>query len=1025
MPNDAHRFNLLRMDIESVLRPFDEEREYLRKLRQSSTVEPILLRLFDLLKPDDYRLLFSTINRQKLDYKWLETFSKLCMQRYLDLDDIFFSEETLSNPIRSESHSNSILENYTNYLIENFKNFFTIQHFHAIIYELEQLNQFKTEQISKQLNENNHIIQKLFLLFNNNPQFYDDSIIHLSSTPAQPIHVNYKATHMIFLRTSILVQNEHDSHLPSKGITKAFVADLTSTKKIEIIDESTNKTCEIPTKWLYFGKACEKNIILPLKLRVMIIDCRTNQRRYGLIGEEPGKQNHYRCLIFFTDESANVSAGYYLSSEVHICLDQMFECDNEFLNSYFKSYPERLMLRAKEGTTVKVRNGNRNSFVQAIVIQIDCSMMLIELNNTKQRMWLYRGSTLIEQMNTYYVTQNRVDRNGLGRHSARQHLSARKTNAPEIICLNDQMKTKTARTADQAIDETRPKKRARLPSEHLPDKSALVPSESHVLRSSSTNSVPAVDHIVTSVQSRSTHAHPNPKIVINPIFLELTQNFLLHYSKDFTQHYCSSKCVMQAEKYFAQLPRTMNPYLKPVACQWTILETIRIRKANDVRVKNTRPILIYRAPCGRKFLNETQVDNYLTETKSKLSIELFVFDSLVNIKQWYCSDGKLITSDISNGQENVPISAVNEVDEERPNTFTYRVERTPVEGVNMVLNEPTMTCCSCTDGCRNRTQCACWLRTLKYAELIGDDRVKAMKKKNKSQAEILYQLGYGFRRLHKNAPGGIYECNSRCSCNKETCSNRVVQNGIMAQLQLFKTVGRGWGVRTLHDLPLGTFVSVYSGEIFTSEQADERGKLIGDEYQADLDFFEVNDFVDLPSISIKSCFLFIEKNINDDSDEDDDSGANLSSEDEDEENKTPLNKSRSKNLRSHGNSSKKTMKQSSKTEDDDDDEEQTNNNSILNRTCLPEYDGVVYTLDAKLVGNIGRYFNHSCSPNIAVQNVFVDTHDIHFPWIGFFTTKTIRAGTELCWDYNYTVGEIAGRRMDCNCGSSECRRRVL
>ena len=52
-------------------------------------------------------------------------------------------------------------------------------------------------------------------------------------------------------------------------------------------------------------------------------------------------------------------------------------------------------------------------------------------------------------------------------------------------------------------------------------------------------------------------------------------------------------------------------------------------------------------------------------------------------------------------------------------------------------------------------------------------------------------------------------------------------------------MGRGWGVRTLHDLPIGTFISVYSGEIFTSEQADERGKLLGDEYQADLDFFEV------------------------------------------------------------------------------------------------------------------------------------------------------------------------------------------
>jgi hypothetical protein len=32
---------------------------------------------------------------------------------------------------------------------------------------------------------------------------------------------------------------------------------------------------------------------------------------------------------------------------------------------------------------------------------------------------------------------------------------------------------------------------------------------------------------------------------------------------------------------------------------------------------------------------------------------------------------------------------------------------------------------------------------------------------------------------------------------------------------------------------------------------------------------------------------------------------------------------------------------------------------------------------------------------------------------------------DFSWDYNYTVGEIAGRRMDCNCGSAECRRRVL
>lgn len=212
--------------------------------------------------------------------------------------------------------------------------------------------------------------------------------------------------------------------------------------------------------------------------------------------------------------------------------------------------------------------------------------------------------------------------------------------------------------------------------------------------------------------------------MINPIFLDLAANFLFHHSKEFLPHHCSNKCIQHAEKYLSQLPRTINPYLKPIACQWTILETIRIKKAGDIRVKNTRPILIYCSPClysmemfvfliryfclgGRKLFNETQVDNYLYQTKSKLTIELFVFDSMVNIRQSYCSDGKILSEDISNGQENVPIIAVNEVDDDQPHAFTYRVERTPVEGVNMVTNGPNMTCCSCTDGCRNRTQCAC------------------------------------------------------------------------------------------------------------------------------------------------------------------------------------------------------------------------------------------------------------------------------------------------------------------------------
>lgn len=767
-----------------------------------------MLHLFDLLKPDDYSRLFSSLNRDRIDRKWLEIFSKFCMQRYLEFDECFFHEKLFStNRIRSESNSKSILENYTNYLIEYFQKTFSMKYFQAIIKEFEYLNQLKIDQITKQLNENNQLIQKLFLLFHT-----DDSVIHLSSKPAEITYVNYKAQHMIYLKTPILIANSS-----RKGFTNKFIADLIHTKSTEIIDESTGQICVLATKDIYFVKTCEANVILPLKLRVLIVDRQTNEYQCGIIGEEAGKHNNFRHLVFFVNHpSILISANYYSPSDIHICFDQNLPYENEFLKNYFRSYPERFMLRVKEQSIIKIR---QNDVVQsAFVKQIDCSMMLIEYLQSKQQQWIYRGSPSIEQMNNYYSSQNKSIH-----HSARQHLSAKKTNAPEIICLNDQTKTKLSRTLDEQFSSF---KRMKLPDENY--------------------------QIVKTMPTRTNHNN----LIINSLFLQFAEHFLFYQSRDYQPHICSNRCVSLAEKALKDLPKSINPFLKPIACQWTILETLRIKKARDIRVKYTRPILIYCTPCGKKLTNETQIDQYLYQTRSKLTIELFVFDSLINIRQSYSTEGKILSFDISNGQENVPIMSVNEVDDDQPNPFTYRVERTPVEGVNMTLNEPTMTCCSCTDGCRNRIKCACWLKTLKYAELIGDDRVKSMRDKHQSDADILYQLGYGYRRLHKNVPGGIYECNSRCSCHKETCSNRVVQNGIIAQLQLFKTVGRGWGVRTLHDLPLGTFVSVYSGEIFTSEQADERGKLIGDEYQADLDFFEVN-FGREKVLFLRICFFLV------------------------------------------------------------------------------------------------------------------------------------------------------------------------
>lgn len=71
-------------------------------------------------------------------------------------------------------------------------------------------------------------------------------------------------------------------------------------------------------------------------------------------------------------------------------------------------------------------------------------------------------------------------------------------------------------------------------------------------------------------------------------------------------------------------------------------------------------------------------------------------------------------------------------------------------------------------------------------------------------------------------PPLIFECNQACRCNRITCRNRVVQNGITCKFQLFRTEERGWGIKTLSLIPKGTFVCEYVGEIISDWEADHR-----------------------------------------------------------------------------------------------------------------------------------------------------------------------------------------------------------
>uniref|UniRef100_A0A8C0NNA3 Histone-lysine N-methyltransferase SETDB2 n=1 Tax=Canis lupus familiaris TaxID=9615 RepID=A0A8C0NNA3_CANLF len=87
--------------------------------------------------------------------------------------------------------------------------------------------------------------------------------------------------------------------------------------------------------------------------------------------------------------------------------------------------------------------------------------------------------------------------------------------------------------------------------------------------------------------------------------------------------------------------------------------------------------------------------------------------------------------------------------------------------------------------------------------------------------------------------------------------------------------------------------------------------------------------------------------------------------------------------------------------------------------------GNVFLLDATKEGNVGRFLNHSCCPNLLVQNVFVETRDRNFPLVAFFTNRHVKARTELTWDYGYEAGTMPEKEILCQCGVNKCRKKIL
>ncbi|KAL2556407.1 putative inactive histone-lysine N-methyltransferase SUVR1 [Forsythia ovata] len=200
--------------------------------------------------------------------------------------------------------------------------------------------------------------------------------------------------------------------------------------------------------------------------------------------------------------------------------------------------------------------------------------------------------------------------------------------------------------------------------------------------------------------------------------------------------------------------------------------------------------------------------------------------------------------DIAKGQERVVITLVNEVNNECQPPFYYIPQNAVFQNayVNFSLARiGDSNCCSaCFGDCLSlSTPCACAHETRGEFAYTADGLVKeefleeciSMNRDPEKHCQVFCKecpversktediiescKGHLVRKF-------ITECWWRCGCNKQ-CGNRVVQRGISRNLQVFMThEGKGWGLRTLEDLPKGAFVCEYVGEILTNAELFDR-----------------------------------------------------------------------------------------------------------------------------------------------------------------------------------------------------------
>ncbi|KAM7489595.1 hypothetical protein LguiB_027079 [Lonicera macranthoides] len=203
-----------------------------------------------------------------------------------------------------------------------------------------------------------------------------------------------------------------------------------------------------------------------------------------------------------------------------------------------------------------------------------------------------------------------------------------------------------------------------------------------------------------------------------------------------------------------------------------------------------KDVLIYSGQGG----NVNKKDKEVVD--QKLERETLGWQQFQAWKVGFSFPSGLIIPDLAFGAEKIPVSLVNDFDDERGLAhFTYFPTLKYLKSFKLL--QPSFGC-NCHNVCRpNDFNCSCM---------------------RKNGGDFPYTANWvlvGRKPL-------VHECGPTCPCFSN-CKNKVSQRSLKVHMEVFKMANRDWGLRSWDPIRAGTFICEYAGELIESSKEMHSG----------------------------------------------------------------------------------------------------------------------------------------------------------------------------------------------------------